>query len=136
MLMKLGPHRFQARGPSYQSFERAMQARFEAVDLIGTAPAYQYLGPGEETATLDGVIYPLAQDPGLTRRLAQLELEIGSGKPLVLVSGYGRVFGAFGVRGLTQTETMAFTRGEPQKVEFTLELVKINRPSTAIPRLF
>lgn len=138
ILMRLGPHRFEAKGPSYQSFERSMAARWESIDLIGAAPAYQYMGPGEESASLAGVIFPFGPPSvsGGFRALAAMELEIGRGQPLVLVSGYGKVFGAFGLRNITRTETMAFTRGEPQKIEFSLDLVRIKRRSNRRRTLF
>jgi hypothetical protein len=73
--------------------------------------------------TLQGVVYP-----GVFKgyqELQALEAECGRGRALILVSGFGKVFGKFGVREVSRTETMIFTRGEPQKIEFNITLVRI-----------
>ena len=123
VLMALGPHRFEVKGPTYESLEQESVGRWEAVDLIGREPAQQYLGPGTTTITLEGVVYP-ARFKGF-RELENLEAETARGKPLTLVSGYGKVFGSFGVTGVTRRESHVYIHGEPQKVEFTLSLVRV-----------
>lgn len=129
VLLALGPHRFEAKGPSYESFERVVAARWDAIDLIGREPAQQFNGLGEMTAAITGAIFPLAL--GGFRAFERLQEEPAKGRPLILVSGYGRVFGAFGVREVVATETMAFTRGEPQKIDFNISLVRVPRTAFA-----
>ena len=123
VLMKFGRHRFQAKGPSYQSFEQSFAARISEIELISGAPAYQFHGPGKVTGQLDGVIYPFAQKGSTT--FEALQNDQAAGRVMMLVSGYGKVFGPFMIESLSLTETMAFTRGEPQKIEFSLSLVRI-----------
>jgi uncharacterized protein len=134
ILMALGPHRFEAKGPSYERFEHSVSGRWESVPLIGREPAQQFMGAGEATATLEGVVYPLAMS-GFDA-LERLEREAGQGRALILVSGYGKVFGKFGVKEMNRTETMAFTAGEPQKIEFTLSLVRIPGAFNGLGALF
>lgn len=125
VLMALGPHRFFARGPSYERLERTFAGRWAGIELIGLEPVQRFGGPGEVSHSLDGVVYPFALDGADT--LDDLEKEVSKGQGLMLVSGTGLVFGRFGLREVRLTGTMAWTRGEPQKIEFSLDLVRVAR---------
>lgn len=56
MLMVLGLFVFERRTLPYQSMQYSKDYRWASNDRIGKPPAYQYLGEGETTRTLSGVL--------------------------------------------------------------------------------
>lgn len=123
VLMAWGQHGFSISGPSYESLEHSTEGRQDQVDLIARAPAYEFNGPGPETITLTGTLYPLLFDGFST--LDALRAAVRGGTRAMLVSGFGRVFGRYAATKASRTETMATADGKPQKIEFTLELVRV-----------
>lgn len=57
-LIGLGPYRFATNRLSFQKLGRKFAFRWEAVNRVGIRPAMQFMGPGEESISIDGVIYP------------------------------------------------------------------------------
>ncbi|MDE0433203.1 MAG: phage tail protein [Bryobacterales bacterium] len=57
-MMALGAFRFSLSTASYQSFLHKVEHRWVRQDVIGAPPRHQYLGPGEQTIIMEGIIYP------------------------------------------------------------------------------
>lgn len=133
IMMALGPFRFSVNTAAYQSLRRASQYRWPAQERIGRAPARQFVGVGGETITLEGAIYPYADEPLLDQLVNghvasgadQLDLlrELASeGKPLLLTDGRGKVWGQWCVESVDETQTVFFANGSPRKIEFNLSI--------------
>ena len=64
MMMALGMFVFSLETLAYQEFQRQTDWRHGSTSRIGTNPARQYLGRGDDSITLPGVLLPgLAGSP-------------------------------------------------------------------------
>lgn len=123
MMMALGNFIFSLPTLVYQQLERSSNWRHASTERIGARAASQFLGPGEETITLGGVLAPeLACDPAELDTLRKLADE---GQPQALVSGSGVVFGAYVITSLSETGTLHFADGTPRRIEFNLQLRRV-----------
>lgn len=123
MLMTLGTFVFSIDAAAYDQLQRSVAWRHARTERVGAIAASQYVGPGEDTIELSGVIAP-----PLTGRHASLDTlrEMGdTGRPWALVSGTGRVIGPYAITTLRETRTHFLANGQPRKVEFTLSLARV-----------
>ncbi len=122
-MMALGTFIFSLPTLVYQELQRSSSWRHASTERIGARAASQFLGPGEETITLGGMLAPeFACDPA---ELDTLRILADAGQPLALVSGSGIVFGAYVITGLTETGMLFFADGTPRRVEFDLQLRRV-----------
>jgi len=120
VLLSLGGFRFEVSGPSYEGLEHSTSARWAKLDRLGAKPARQFVGPGDETIKLSGTIYTrFSKGFG---EIEAMRAAAGKGKPMMLVSGYGRVFGRFVIEGIGSSQTHFLPDGSPQKATFSLDL--------------
>jgi phage protein U len=103
------------------SLSRTFAYRWEGAQRLGRRVAQQYLGPGEETVTIEGVIYPPAF--GSFEALESMRREAMSGTPRAFVTAYGRYNGLWCIKSIQDKQAPYWPDGHPRKVEFTLELV-------------
>lgn len=120
MMMALGTFAFGMDTATYQQLQRSMSWRYGSSDRIGARPARQYLGPGDDTVRLSGVLAPeITGDPA---SLAVLREMAADGKALPLVDGNGRVYGAYAITSIEETQAYFFPDGTPRRIEFALTL--------------
>lgn len=124
MMMALGMFIFSLETLAYQEFQRQTQWRHGSTSRIGTNPARQYLGRGDDTITLPGVLLPALA--GTPTSLDVLRDMADSGKAWALVEGTGRVYGAWIIESLSETRTLFFPDGAARRIEFTLTLQRID----------
>ena len=124
MLMALGMFVFGLPTLAYQELQRQTTWRHPSNSRVGGRPARQYVGPGDDTITLSGVLAP--EFKGSTRTLLQLREMANSGKAWALVSGAGEVFGAWVIENLTETRTVLMDNGAPRRIEFELQLAAVD----------
>lgn len=120
MMMSLGQFVFSLSTGAYQQLQRNTQYRQAAANRVGELPAMQFVGPGADTITLEGVLLP-----GLTGRLDTmntLRSMAAEGAAWVLVDGTGTVHGAFVITQVDETQTLFFADGTPRRTAFTLHL--------------
>lgn len=120
VMMALGGLRFGVNRASYQKFTRMAEYRWEAQDRLGRAPALQYLGPGKEEITLEGVIYPHFK--GGLRQIELMRLLARQGQPMILVDGLGWVWERWVITRVDETKTHFLPDGAPRKIEFSVTL--------------
>ncbi|KRR21719.1 phage tail protein [Bradyrhizobium retamae] len=120
VLLALGAYRFAVSNGAYQKFDRTSSWRWPSTERIGMAPAPQYVGPGDDTITIDGVIFPHFR--GGLRQIDQMRAQAGLGMPLPLVSGYGRYLGVYVIEKIRETQDVLMSDGAPRKIEFQIEL--------------
>lgn len=121
VLIGLGPYRFSTTALNIQELQRSWEYRWEAVNRVGARPAMQFLGPGEESVRLHGVIFP--HFFGGFGQLEQMRADAAKGKKYGVVSGFGRYYGKWCIRTIDDDQTLFFADGAPRKVEFDIELV-------------
>ncbi len=122
MMMSLGTFVFSLATAAYQQLQRQMSWRHPTSERVGARAARQYIGPGEETIDLSGVIHAeLAEDLLTLDVLRELAAE---GRPLALVEGNGTVYGAYVILSINEGRTEFFSDGTPRRIEFQLQLAR------------
>jgi phage protein U len=58
IMMQLGAFKFSLNTAAYQSLSHSTGYRWQGQERFGQLPAQQYTGPGEDSVTLSGDIYP------------------------------------------------------------------------------
>lgn len=120
MMMTLGLFVFSVSTAAYQQFERTTAQRFASNARFGARAASQHLGPGDDSITLTGTLYP-----GFTGGVAELdrlrEMQ-ATGKAYLLVDGLGNVKGYWTLRTVREGGSVFLREGVARKIEFTLTL--------------
>ena len=93
-MMVLGAFRFSLSTAAYQEFVHKVEYRWVRQDVLGESPVHQYVGPGEQTITMRGVIYPHYK--GGLNQIALMRAQASLGIPLFMIDGTGRVWGQWG----------------------------------------
>lgn len=128
MMMALGMFVFGLETLAYQEFQRQTSWRHSSTSRIGTNPARQFLGRGDDTITLPGVLLPEISGQALS--LDTLRYMADTGKAWTLVEGTGRIYGAWVIESLDETRTFFFRDGAARRIEFTLKLQRIDDGKT------
>lgn len=124
MMMALGLFVFSLHTVPYQQLQRQMSWRHPSNSRVGRRPAHQFLGPGEDTITLSGVLYP--EVTGGKISLAMLQSMADTGKAWPLIEGTGLIYGLFVIDDISQTHSFFFPDGAPRKIEFSLKLTRVD----------
>jgi phage protein U len=122
VMMWFGAFRFGASQPSHQRLRQSAAYRWEPVALIGRRPELHYLGPGDETMTLDGTIHPHFR--GGLGQIATMRVQAARGIPMMMGDGLGFVFGHWVITGVDETRTVLMADGSPRQIDFTLQLMR------------
>ena len=115
-------YRFSRDTAAYQGRNRTTSYRWAKQERLTKDPTLQFVGPGDDTLQLSGVIYPHYKGG-----LAQVELmrqEAGQGAPFILMEGTGQFFGKFVIESVKENQEHFTTEGVPKKISFTLDLRK------------
>lgn len=124
MMMTLGFFVFSRATLPYQTESDDKQWRHPSNTRIGAAPSYQFLGAGEQTKQLSGVLMP--ELTGGEPSLKQLEKMADSGRAYPLLDGRGRMHGMFVINSISTTKTEFFRDGAARRIEFTVQLTRID----------
>ncbi len=124
MMMALGMFVFSLETLAYQEFQRQTEWRHGSTNRIGTNPARQYLGRGDDSITLPGVLLPALAGTQLS--LDALRTMADTGKAWPLVEGTGKIYGTWIIESLSETRTLFFRDGQARRIEFTLTLKRID----------
>jgi len=130
MLMVLGLFVFERRTLPYQSMQYSKDYRWASNNRIGKSPAYQFLGEGETSRTLSGVLYPEITGGHLS--LIALELMANEGRAWPLIDGRGLILGMYVIEKVTHTHTELFSDGTARRIEFSLSLKRVDDSIAAI----
>lgn len=124
MMLALGMFVFSLSTAAYQVLQRQTEWRHASNNRIGAVPARQFLGRGDDTITLPGVILPELAGSGLS--LDAIRLMANTGKAWPMVEGSGRIYGLWVIESLSETKTIFFSDGTPRRIEFSLSLKRID----------
>lgn len=127
MMMALGTFVFDLPTLAYQQLQRQMAWRYGSSERVGARAAHQYLGPGEETIELSGLVAP--QLTGSTDSIDQVRAMANTGEPYPLIEGSGVVFGAYVITGVNVTHTLFEQDGTAKRIEFSLSLKRVDAPA-------
>lgn len=124
MMMSLGLFAFSLSTLAYQELQRQTAWRHASSERVGARAAHQYVGPGDDTITLSGLLAPeLTGDPAAIDTLRDMA---DQGRAWPLVDGTGRVHGAFVIESLSETRRLFFRDGVARRVEFQLSLKRVD----------
>lgn len=124
MMMILGMFPFSLPTLAYQDFQRQTEWRHGSTSRIGTNPARQYLGRGDDSITLTGVLLPGLTGSALT--LDALRAMADTGKAWPLIEGTGKIYGLWIIESLGDSRSLFFRDGAARRIEFTLVLKRID----------
>ncbi|MFC0708843.1 phage tail protein [Azorhizophilus paspali] len=124
MMMALGQFVFSLSTLAYQEFQRQTDWRHSSTSRIGVRPARQFLGPGDDSITLPGVLLP--ELTGGLPSLDKIREMADTGKAWVLVEGTGRIYGLCVIESLSETHSLFFADGTARRIEFSLVLKRID----------
>ena len=123
-MLALGMFVFSLSTAAYLELQRQTEWRHASNSRIGTVPARQFLGRGDDAITLPGIIFPeLAGSPV---SLDAIRLMANTGKAWPMVEGSGRIYGLWVIESLSENRTIFFKDGTPRRIEFTLSLKRID----------
>ncbi len=122
VMMRLGAFNFSISTAAYQAFSRSTAYRWQAVERYGRLPAQQYTGPGEDSITLSGEIYP--DYSGGLHQIDGMRTEAAKGLPLLLVDGNGYVWKKWVIQTIDDAQEIFLANGTPRKMFFTLKITQ------------
>lgn len=126
-MMALGTYRFSIDSAAYQELKHSQAYRWQAQERLQRRPAMQFLGAGEESIELSGVIYPHFK--GGLEQLDTMRTEANKGQPLLLVDGLGFVWGQWVITQIDEGQSFLQGNGQPLKQSFQLKLVNYGADS-------
>lgn len=129
MMMIFGSFIFSIPTATYQQLQRKTSWRYGSNNRVGDMPAYQFLGRGDDTITIEGSIVP---EFGSQLSLTALRTMGDVGKSYALIAGTGKVLGLYKLDDMSETQTYFFKDGAPRKVDFTLTLTQTMKSGTLI----
>lgn len=129
MMMALGQFVFSIATLAYQELQRQTTWRHPSNSRVGARPARQFTGPGDDTMRLSGLLAP--EVTGSTVALDDLRAMADQGLAWPLVDGSGVVYGQFVVEGLDETRTVFFADGTARRIDFNLQLARVDDERTA-----
>lgn len=120
VMLALGPFRFEMGHATYQSLAMSQSWRWPGQARIGREPALQFTGRDPVEIRLQGVLFP-GFDAGL-KQVEEMRALADLGKPLQLVDGLGRVWGAWVIVEVGDTRSVLLDDGQPRRVAFEMKL--------------
>lgn len=123
-LAALGLFVFQLATLPFSELRRRQEWRHARVQRVGARDAAQFVGPGEDTVSIGGVLLPEAA--GSYAAIDTLREMAAQGERYPFVDGTGRVWGSFVITGLDEGRTHLLNNGVPRKVDFTLDLLMVD----------
>jgi phage protein U len=133
MLMSLGQFVFELPSLAYSELTRATAWRHASNSRVGARPARQYVGPGDDTITLTGVLAP--EVTGSLQSLVTLRAMADVGDAYAMVDGAGRIFGAWVIERIEEGGSAFTPDGIARRTAFTVSLKRADdgRVSSAPP---
>ncbi|AXG44983.1 MULTISPECIES: phage tail protein [Photorhabdus] len=124
MMAALGLFVFMLKTTPYQSLQHQQSWRYGFNNRVGARPAFQFMGPNNDTITLSGALYP--EITGGRLSLLALQLMAQSGKAWSFLDGSGTIYGMFIIESIDQTKSEFFTDGTARKIDFTVTLRRVD----------
>jgi phage protein U len=118
--MMLGSYMFSLNTAVFQGLDRKTEYRWVVLERLGQDAALQYTGPGADTISLPGVVYPSWRGGG--GQLDKMRALAGKGQPQLLIDGAGNIYGRWVIEGIEEKQSVFAAFGQPLKQEFTISL--------------
>lgn len=123
-MMALGQFTFGLDTLAYQDLDRQTAWRHASNSRVGDRPARQFVGAGDDTINLTGVLAP--EFRGSAQSLATLRTMADTGNAYSLIDGAGNIYGAWVIESLSEKGTHFIAEGLPRRIEFGLTLQRVD----------
>jgi uncharacterized protein len=123
-LMTLGLFVFGMDTLAYNQLQRKMSWRHGKSERHAALPATQFLGPGEDTISIEGMLVPEVQ--GSYTAITRLIEMADSGDNWPLTDGDGNVWGNFEIQNIDQRHRAIMAGGKPRIVDFGIDLNRVS----------
>lgn len=123
-MMALGIFVFGLKTVPYQQLQRQTQWRHPSNSRVGKRPSRQFLGPGDDTITLSGTLYP--EVTGGKVSMALVRTMADSGKAWPLIEGSGTFYGLYVIEDISETGSLFFADGSARKIDFSIKLTRVD----------
>ena len=123
-MMALGQFVFSLDTLAFQDLDRQTQWRHPSNSRVGVRPARQYVGQGDDTRTLTGLLSP--EFRGSAKSLDQLRQMADDGNAYALVDGAGGVHGAWVIESLSEKGSVFIKEGLARRIEFSVTLQRVD----------
>lgn len=123
MLLALGLFVFDLGTLPLEELARRTAWKHARNPRVGARDASQFLGPGDDTITLDGALLPGVA--GTFAAMRTLRTIADQGEALPLVTGTGEVLGDFVVTGLSERKKHLTVDGVARRTDFSIELERV-----------
>ena len=126
VMMNWGGIKFTQSTRSYNNLKRSTAYQWATVGRMGKGnrPAKQFVGYGEDTITLTGVVFGLYSAGGTnfvgTKQLDELHAMAEAGSPKILQDGRGLIYGKFCLTKIDEDQSVLMDTGAPRKQAYTL----------------
>lgn len=122
-LLSLGLFVFAMDTLPFAELQRRTDWRHDKAERHGLRAASQFLGPGQDTITINGTLAPeLGGIAGTYSSLGRLREMAASGDAWPLVDGTGTQLGIFRIMAVDERQTVHTPDGLARKVEFAIDL--------------
>lgn len=125
MMMSLGMFVFGMHTVAYQELQRQTSWRHPSSSRVSASPARQFIGPGDDTITLPGVL--VSGLTGSQSSLDDLRDMADTGNAWLLLEGTGRVYGLYVIESISETRSYFFKDGSTRRIEFSLTLQRVDK---------
>lgn len=120
-LFQLGDFQFDLPNGVPQTLDYSADYRWEEQGRILRDPAQQFVGPGSQTITLDGVMFPGFS--GRQSSMEELRTIARQGEPQMLTDGLGKVYGKWAIKSVRESKGTFAPGGGAREIDFSCTLV-------------
>lgn len=124
IMMQLGSFQFCIQTAVYQELIRKNEYKWPSQHRFGQRPSRQFVGVGDETIQLPGIIYP--EYRGGFQQVEAMRRLAGRGQPLLLVDGLGKLWGRYVIESIDEKQSLFAAFGAPRKQEFSVSLARFD----------
>lgn len=125
MLMAFGQFVFETDTLSFTELHRQRTWNHASNPVAKGRAKRQYLGVGDETVNLSGLIYEV-QGFGQRQSVDDLAIMADRGAAYTLVDGSGYLYGVYIIEGIDETRSVLLFNGVPRKIDFSLKLTRVD----------
>ncbi|WP_336798862.1 phage tail protein [Kaistia sp. MMO-174] len=123
-LMALGPHVFEVLPLNYQELERTTEAVWASIPRLGTRPARQFVGYGDDVLVISGVLFPEAL--GGRGAFEAIRATQAAAEPVMLVGfgteSVGRVWGRVIILSVHDRQESIARNGAGEVLSYEIEV--------------
>ncbi|AXF38230.1 putative tail protein [Ralstonia phage phiRSP] len=129
-MLRLGDFNFSLHVAVAQEMRRRAEYKWPSQERFGQLPARQFTGPGDESITLPGVIYP--QWRGSANAMAQLRAMGARGQPYLLMDAQGKMYGRWVITDVEEVSSAFAAFTVPRKIEFNVTLQRFDGSDSSV----